>query len=153
LFEHMPGWQLVVHDNRIADDNADLWDGVRTLIHPGHIHARSAEFAGPLPDRVFAAADQGFILDIQLDDRAGDEWVLHREPRMAVPLREAVRESAWGVPTVVPEVLLFFKSRDLRRRDHADFAALLPSLTAERRAWLRDAVGALGHPWMRQLEG
>ena len=70
---------------------------------------------------------------------------------MSVPLTHAVRTSPWGVPTVAPEVLLFFKSRDLRRRDKLDFAALLPQLTAEERAWLHDAVSRLGHPWVSEL--
>lgn len=151
IFEHFPGWQLVVHDERPTNDHPDLWDGVRPLVSPGHIHARGPASAGPLPERVLAWPADGFVLDIQLDSRAGGEWVLHGEPRVAVPLRDAVAVSPWGVPTATPEVLLFFKSRDLRRRDHADFRALLPTLAPERRRWLRDAVAALGHPWAREL--
>jgi hypothetical protein len=151
LFEHLRGWQLVVHDAIDDGDHARAWDGVRELVHPGHIHARGPEHAGPMPERLDAAAAQTFSLDIQLDDRAGGEWVLHADPRIAVPLAAAVAMSPWGVPVATPEVLLFFKSRDLRRRDHADFRALLPTLSAEQRAWLREAVAALGHPWSKEL--
>jgi hypothetical protein len=48
-------------------------------------------------------------------------------------------------------VLLFFKARDLRRRDKLDLAALLPHLTQEQREWLRSAITLLGHPWQREL--
>ena len=56
-----------------------------------------------------------------------------------------------GLPTVVPEVLLFFKSRELRRRDKLDFLALLPHLGEEQRGWLAGAISLAGHPWLPQL--
>ncbi|MGH2610712.1 MAG: hypothetical protein ACRDHF_16645, partial [Tepidiformaceae bacterium] len=59
--------------------------------------------------------------------------------------------SPWGLPTVVPEVLLAFKARDLRRRDRLDFEALLPRLDQQQHDWLRDAISLMGHPWMSQL--
>ena len=84
---------------------------------------------------------------------AAEEWVLHASARISLPLSEAVRESPWGVPVAAPEVVLFFKSRDLRRRDRVDFAALVPLLSARERGWLRDAIAAVGHPWMGELKG
>ena len=52
---------------------------------------------------------------------------------------------------MVPEVLLFYKARELRRRDKLDFLALLPHLTVEQRDWLRNAISLVGHPWLSQL--
>src|SRR6185437_4001703 len=110
----------------------------------------------PVPPSGLLFPKDGFILDVQLDDREGDEWVLLREPRVAIPLARGILPSRWGVPMVAPEVLLFFKSRDdvndvahagLRRRDKLDFVALLPYLSDDQRAWLRDAIGRCGHPW------
>jgi hypothetical protein len=72
-------------------------------------------------------------------------------------IRDAIQTSPWGVPTVVPEVLLFYKGcpQDdlgfLRRRDKLDFLALLPHLTREQREWLREAISLVGHPWLAQL--
>jgi hypothetical protein len=104
-----------------------------------------------LPDRLDTAPQQGFSLDIQLNDRSGDDWILSRQPRISLPLRNAVHQSPWGLPTVVPEVLLFFKALELRRRDKLDFLALLPDLTQEQRDWLRSAISLVGHPWLSQL--
>jgi len=83
------------------------------------------------------------------------------EPRVAMPLAGCIRQSGWGLPTVAPEVILFFKAtlyvgtkNHLRPRDEADFAALLPLLTDEQRAWLREAVSSVyvgEHPWLRRL--
>ena len=148
LFDHLAGWQLIGHDPNVDGDTSEPWDG-RRLDLPGHIHGRLSDER--LPDRVDAATQQGFGLDIQLNERSGDDWILSREPLVAMPLRRAVRQSEWGLPTLAPEVLLFYKARDLRRRDKLDFLTLLPHLTAEQRDWLRNALSLLGHPWLPQL--
>lgn len=149
LFEHLRhGWQLVPHGQQWAGGQNRLWEG-EPLDLPGHFHGR-IDGGEPVPDGSLWP-EQGWVLDIQLDAREGGEWVLSREPRISVPLPDAVRPCAWGVPAVVPEVLLFFKAKDLRRRDKLDFAALAPHLSAETRAWLRDAIASLGHPWVVEL--
>ena len=163
LFELLAGWQLIAHEETKENGGADLWDG-RPLVVPAHIHARSPERSGPLPERFdpfgmrIVSVDDGFGLDIQLAERSGRDWVLNGEPRVALPLASCIRQSAWGLPMVAPEVILLFKAtlyvgtkNHLRPTDHADFAALLPLLSDEQRAWLREAVSRVyvgEHPWM-----
>lgn len=152
LFEHLKGWQLLAHDPAWAPGNNDeWWDGERRLSASTHIHSRSPDRTGPMPKNGIATDEDGFHVEFYLDDRDGGDWVLYPEPRVAVPIERAVLESPWRMPIASPEVLLFFKSRDLRRRDKADFAALLPVLTPDQRAWLLDAIARLGHPWESQL--
>ena len=146
LFDHLAGWQLIGHDDNVADDSSEPWDG-RRLDLPAHIHARS---------------DDGVHLDIQVNERSGRDWIFSREPRITLPLRRCAQQSPWGLPTAGPEVILFYKAnpprwRDglrpaLRRRDERDFLALLPHLTEEQRSWLRDAISLVhpGHPWLPQ---
>ena len=147
FLEHLAGWQLVAHDTEVDGDTAAPWNG-RPLALPAHIHARSPEAGLPLPDRVDNAAGQGFGLDVQINERSGDDWIFSREPRIAVPLQRAVRQSDWGLPTLVPEVILLYKAVEPRRRDKLDFLALLPHLTDEQRDWLRSAISLLDHPWL-----
>ena len=149
LLDHLAGWQLVAHDADVDDGTAEPWHG-RPLNVPGHLHGRLNAGEG-LPDRVDAASQQGFSLDILLNDRSGDDWILSHQPRISRPLRNGVQQSPWGLPTVIPEVLLFFKASELRRRDKLDFLALLPHLTPEQRDWLRSAISLVGHPWLSQL--
>jgi hypothetical protein len=148
LFHHLRGWQLVCHDARWPANN-EPWDG-GSLISPGHLHGRVDRGEAPAANGIMTAED-GFVLDIQLNECAGDRWTLSRDPLISAPLGDAITMSSWGIPTVVPEVLLFYKALDLRRRDKADFAALLPTLSDGQRGWLRDAVAAVGHPWTREL--
>jgi Aminoglycoside-2''-adenylyltransferase len=166
LFKHLAGWQLIGHEETKENEGSELWDG-RALIPPAHLHGRSPEDRGPLPERFDDAGmrvvfpEDGFWLDIQLCERSGGDWVLNREPRVVLPLTKCIRQSAWGSPTVAPEVILFFKAtlyvgtkNHLRPHDEADFDALLPLLKDEQREWLREAVLRVyvgEHPWLGRL--
>lgn len=168
LYEHLAGWQLVGHD--AFKETNELWNG-RPLALPGHLHARIARPAEEIPVEGALTTEQGFVWDFVFNERtAGDEWVLYftphdgkgptREPVVTIPFDRGVHESRWGVPTLIPEVLLFYKataykgSRNyLRRRDHLDFARLVPRLTKPERTWLREAITLVeaDHPWLGVL--
>ncbi len=152
IFKHLASWQLIAHDLQVADDTSGSWNG-RHLVLPAHIHARSPDARRSLPNRLDAPAQAGFSLDIQLNERSGGDWIFSREPRVARSLRQGARQSAWGVPTVVLEVLLFYKSKDPRPHDESDFLALLPHLAEKQRYWLREAISLVhpGHQWLTQL--
>jgi aminoglycoside-2''-adenylyltransferase len=139
IFDHLAGWHLIAHDTPDAD-HTDPWDG-RPLKFPAHIHTH------------FHAR---FDLEFHLNERSGRDWIFSREPRVAMPLRRSIRRSAWGMPTAVPEVVVFYKAvayKDLRPRDEHDFLALLPHLTEKERRWLWEAVSLVhpGHRWLTQL--
>ncbi len=150
LFGHLAGWQLIAHEQgEVTQGGADLWDGCPLML-PAHVHARPPEESGPLPERFdprgmrMLSVDDGFWLDIPLCECSDGDWVLSHEPRVALPLAVCIRESGWGLPTVAPEVILFFKAtlyvgtkNHLRPTDEADFLALLPELSEGQREWLR----------------
>jgi hypothetical protein len=167
LFEHLPGWQLLAHDPVFdagaPGDNAKWWDGRRPLNYPSHIHARPPELSGPVPEGGMAFAKDGFTIEFQFDRCDGKDYVLSPEPLVTIPLSRAVVRSDWGLPTLAPEVLLFYKATAYfgkeeqmtggRYQDEPDFLALLPRLDSERVPWLREAITVLhpGHPWLAQL--
>jgi hypothetical protein len=123
LFDHLRGWRLIGHAMP-DDEHEDAWDG-RPLGVQAHIHATAVD---------------GFELDVQVEERSADEWVLVAEPRIAVPVARLEERPAWGLPTVAPEVVLFYKALDLRVHDETDIALLLSELAEDQRSWLRDAV-------------
>jgi hypothetical protein len=148
LFEHLGGWQLVAHDKEVVGDTSELWNG-RPLLRPAHIHGRFSKAS--LPERLDAAA--GFDLDIQIDASSGDDFVASRKHNITLPLRDSVRRSGWGLPTLTPQLLIFYKAKLPRGHDEQDFAALLPHLDVEQRGWLREAIALIraDHPWLAQL--
>jgi len=167
LYEHLPGWQLVGHDATVPNDTNELWDG-RPLVLPAHLHARNPRPEDGMPEPGVLTKEQGFGVEFVFNELTDDgEWMLYFIPNdaqgftptpvLSVPLDLCVQESPWGVPTLAPELLLFYKataykgSRNyLRRRDHLDFERLLPRLTGDQRSWLGDAIAKVesDHPWL-----
>jgi hypothetical protein len=148
IFEQFCGWQLVHHHN-LPDDGNERWEGQR--IHaPDHLHGR-LDGGEPIPATDALWATEGWHLDVQFNERRADEWVLSAEPVVMLPVDECTRPSALNAPTIVPQVLLFYKAMDMRRRDKLDFERLLPLLTGPERMWLRDALVRVGHPWLSRL--
>ncbi|MCI0814120.1 MAG: hypothetical protein J4N71_03500, partial [Chloroflexi bacterium] len=97
LFDHLAGWQLIAHDLQTAGDTTEAWDG-RGLELPAHIHGRLAADES-LPDRLDSASEQGFGLDLLLNESSGDDWYLSRQPPISLPLGNGVQQSPWGLPT------------------------------------------------------
>jgi hypothetical protein len=150
FFEHLAGWQMIAHDTTVSGNTAEPWNG-RPLVLPAHIHARSVDGQSGLPDRLDDPGGQGFGLDVQVNERSGDDWIFSRAPHISLPLHQCVGQSRWGLPTLVPEVILFYKASELRRRDKLDFLALRAHLSEKQSSWLREAISLLGHPWLSEL--
>lgn len=120
------------------DRHSPLEPGVQGLAMPAELDS------GPTVLHVLVALSEG------------DEWVYHRGKRtIRVPLDQLTRRGAGGVPCLTPTVLLLFKSRDLRDKDTADFLELLPHLSGDERAWLRERIAPwrADHPWLAHLQG
>jgi hypothetical protein len=133
---HFEGWALTAHD-AIAPDDSEPWDG-HWLTLPAHVHVRQ---------------EDGFHIDVQVGERSAHYRVLNREPRIAIDLARCAASSRWGVPTLVPEVVLFYKAMETRPQDDADFVALLPYLALKQIVWLRKAIRRVrpDHAWLSQL--
>lgn len=141
IFDHLNGWKLVGHDPNVRDDTKELWDG-RILDLPAHIHADPGD---------------GTKFEVILNARRDEEWVVSDSPRITLPLGACQQQSAWGVPTLAPEVILFYKATaepatftGKRPWDEADFITLLPHLEDGPRSWLRSAITVVNpqHPWL-----
>lgn len=158
IFKHFAGWALVAHDPNVPDDTSQPWDG-RQLDLPAHVHV--PELGSPL-STVKTATHTAFEFEFLFNERSGDDWVLNREHDIALPVDRCARESAWGLPTAAPEVILFYKAGgnlpaaelgEIRARDEQDFAALLPTLGHAQRSWLAESLATAHprHPWLAHL--
>lgn len=111
-----------------------LTPGPNALVFPDDTH--------PSPIQIlFAASD-------------ADEWVYHRgRGRIRKPLAEITLRSPDGIPYLAPEVVLLFKSRGGRPKDHADFDDVAHLLDPARRRWLVERIAPRypDHPWLPTL--
>jgi hypothetical protein len=161
LFDHLAGWHLIAHDPNVVGDTTELWDG-RRLDLPAHIHARPGDGLNlnALNTWVRSPGAQprdGLNLEIMLNERSGRDWVLSREHGITMATSRCVLRSGWGLPTLAPEVIMFYKATAYageewftpRSHDDLDFRALLPLLTGQGRDWLREAIAIVpAHPWL-----
>lgn len=162
IFEHLAGWALVGHDPNVPDDTAEPWNG-RHLDLPAHIHVPVS--GSPLATST-TATHTAFEFEFLLNERCGHDWVLNREPHVTAPVDRCTGQSAWGLPTAAPEVVLFYKAGGnltaaeletngdrFRSRDEQDFRALLPALTGAQRSWLAESLTTVRpqHPWLAHL--
>lgn len=156
IFDHLAGWHLVAHDANVEHDTQEPWNGRRLeMARPGqpstHIHAtrivRSTLDRSPLPE------GGGPNLDILLNEVEADLWIVSRHHGLHLPVANATWESPLGFTMLAPEITLLHKVTEGRKRDERDFDAVLPTLSGERRAWLRGAleVAHPGHPWIVRL--
>jgi len=97
--------------------------------------------------------DQPWSLEVLLDEADGDTWVSRREPRIRRPVASLGWRTAAGLPVLVPEIQLFYKSKNTRSKDNDDFEAVLPHLKPEQREWLDGALAISNpeHSWRLQL--
>lgn len=94
-------------------------------------------------------------IDVMREPHEGDTWISRRDARVRMPYAELILRTADGIPYVRPEVALLFKAKSNLPKNEDDFAAALPRLSADSRAWLRDAIALVhpGHAWLAALGG
>jgi hypothetical protein len=93
-----------------------------------------------------------WLVDIQLNPSVDGQFQSRREPDFVAPIEE-VTWTRDGIRYLDPAVTLSFKARGQRPKDHADFEAALPLMTAEQRAFLAGFLSRQlpGHAWLGRL--
>ncbi|GAA2681490.1 hypothetical protein GCM10010428_48890 [Actinosynnema pretiosum subsp. pretiosum] len=138
LHDALPDWECWA-----ADPPGVLrpWEPGETL--PPSVHDI---WCRPGPDRPWG-------LQVMLDETSDGQWVSRRDPGIRRPVATIGRISRDGIPYLAPEIQLFYKARQPGPKDHTDFLAALPSLSASQRVWLSHALShSIGpHSWHDRL--
>jgi hypothetical protein len=170
------GWALDLHLGRQTRHHHDIdvlvlrddLPRVRERLRGWDLHAADPPGAGrlrPWPESELLPAalhdiwcrgtpTSPWALQLMVDDTDGADWVYRRDPRIRRPVAELYGPaSAPGRPVLAPEVQLLHKSRGPRPKDVADLHAVVDSLDASRRDWLRRTLGTVdpGNGWLEVL--
>jgi len=107
-----------------------------------------------------AQVDFNFI-EIVLDNKAGDDFVLNKNTDVTRKLNKAILYNDCGIPYMSPELVMFLKSPQIytTHQIHAaktptDFKAIMPLLPDESKKWLMDALNTTypdGYDWLNGL--
>jgi hypothetical protein len=158
------GWAVDLHLGRATREHSDLeiaipraqWPVIRGVFGGFDLYDATREplrrlGAGEDPDPeghqvwVCDPAVPAWRMDLFLEPGDEQTWVSHRDERIRVPMRDALRRTPDGIPYLGPEMVLLAKAKHVRDKDEADLAHLLPTLDDRARSWLADAI-ALAHP-------
>lgn len=90
------------------------------------------------------------MFDVFREPHDGGTWVCRRDESLRLPYDAVIERTADGISYLVPELVMLFKAKATRPKDHADFDGALPLLSQAR----RDVTGWLthvhpGHPYRR----
>ncbi|MBA2334683.1 MAG: hypothetical protein H0V90_07080 [Blastocatellia bacterium] len=137
LHDYFDGWLL----RKVVNREMVIWhrDEWLTLpIHEVHCYNETAQ-----PPQI----------EILLNESNETEWLYRRNENVRRSLVEIKLESSAGVNFLCPEIVLLYKSKNLRAKDEQDFQAVVKRLDAERKEWLKDAIKVSNseHHWLRSL--
>jgi len=132
------GWQF----HYMVDGVYKPWQMGEALEPPQHqVHARRGDA----------------FIDSLFSHQEGGNWLYRRDETITLAL-ERVSHKYEGIPYLVPEAVLLYKSftrnAGPRPKDQADFERVVPHLSAQAEAWLKEAIAKLhpDHPWLAQLD-
>lgn len=83
-----------------------------------------------------------WAFQLMLMESEQDQWVYRREKTIRLPKAEIFSMDRNGIPYLKPAIQLLHKagSSHIRDKDVRDFQAVMPTLSLEEKAWLRDGV-------------
>lgn len=164
------GWALDLFHGRQTRDHEDIeiavpaegFPAVRFALSEFELYAIGAGLAHRLTPETLAATHQTWVreqttalwrLDVVREPWDGNTWVFRRDSRVRLPRTRVIAHTDNGIPYAQPEVVLLYKAKDVREKDEADFAAVLPLLGSSRRNWLSEALTLVypGHRWLEAL--
>ncbi|GAA0500622.1 hypothetical protein GCM10008986_29930 [Salinibacillus aidingensis] len=95
----------------------------------------------------------GAKMEILLNETCGNKWIFRRDMRISYPIKELYRYSVQGIPYLNPEIVLLYKVRNTREKDHQDFMTVKDYLNDHQRKWLSEAIQIHEpqHEWLKCL--
>lgn len=95
----------------------------------------------------------GKRLEVLLNEVQDNEWIFRRESSISFPESSLFLQSKEGIPYLHPAVVLLYKAKNTREKDHDDFFAVKDLLKGEDKKWLYNAlqIHAPEHKWVQEL--
>lgn len=79
-------------------------------------------------------------LEVLLDEWDEGHWVYRRNEKIRLDEGKAIRSSSDDIPYLCPEIVLLYKTKDLRDKDILDFSNALPLMSEAQISWLLESI-------------
>lgn len=92
-------------------------------------------------------------LEILLNESDDENWKFRRDITIFYPLASVLRYSDTGIPYLAPEIVLLYKVKNTREKDHKDFLSVKDVLDTKQKNWLIQAIKIHEpkHEWLQFL--
>ncbi|WP_079510237.1 nucleotidyltransferase domain-containing protein [Mesobacillus jeotgali] len=135
LKDYLKSWDI----RKVEDQELKSWE-TEFLAQPIHeLHASNWK--------------TGDKFEILLNETDGCNWRYRRDNRVEMTLKNVGSFNESGIPYLKPEIVLLYKSKNIRTKDQLDFLGVLDKLTPKQKKWLRVALSLQDsyHPWLEKL--
>lgn len=97
----------------------------------------------------------GERLEVLLNEVENDFWIFRRDPTITFSGSSLFVMTKEGIPYLHPTIVLLYKAKSAREKDHADFHAVKHLLSKGDQHWLCKALETHvpNHTWISQLQG
>ncbi|ETI70562.1 nucleotidyltransferase domain-containing protein [Neobacillus vireti] len=140
-------------DQFYLKDYLKEWDFKMVL--KGKFHTWDHEFLD-LPIHEIHASNllSGDKMEILLNETKDNDWRFRRDLRISYPIKSIWSVTETGIPYLNPEIVLLYKAKNTREKDHQDFNAIKDYLDKEKRKWLQFALEKHEpeHKWLQFLQ-
>lgn len=94
-------------------------------------------------------------IEVLLNEVEHAKWIFRRNSGISFPANKLIQQSSYGIPYIHPAVVLLYKAKQIREKDHHDFLAVKEYLEEWERQWLCQAlmVHQPDHRWTVLLGG
>ncbi len=100
------------------------------------------------------ASDDAWRIQLMLDEADKSDWVSRRDDEIRAPLEGITSATATGIRYLAPHIQLYYKAKNPREKDEADFNAVIASGIRIDTSWLRSSIArsyGVQHPWLERL--
>ncbi|MCM3757528.1 hypothetical protein M3197_08500 [Sporosarcina aquimarina] len=126
-------------DQIYLKDYLEGWEFKKVI--KGELHSWKNEFL-ELPIHEIHASNilTEDTIEILLNETKDGDWKFRRDTRISCPINSVWSVTKRGIPYLNPEIVLLYKAKNTREKDHQDFVTVKDYLEDDQKKWLRDAL-------------
>jgi hypothetical protein len=79
-------------------------------------------------------------IEVLLNERDDTSWIYRRNEKIKRDERKVILYSDKRIPYLCPEIVLLYKTKDIRDKDMIDIEKALPKMDEEQKEWLIDSI-------------
>ena len=93
-----------------------------------------------LPIHELYSRCDGLEIEILLNERENEQWIYRRNNKVRLDIEKAILFNVDKIPFLSPEIVILYKSKDIREKDITDINNTIGSMNKAQISWLIDSI-------------